>query len=655
MRARQLAVATVAIALALPPLAASASGDTSSDTLPKKAKKDFVSVVGDRLGEDGRPSKKLAIAAFEAAIGPLPGAPVKRVPKRSANATQALLLMAPLWDRLSPKQRRAAERRIHDRMSEGKILPLDGSNGPAGGSTTPAQQARLAAEIQQMRVELTRIYAPALGVPVDALMRFPLTVRVGRPRLGATVDNFLYTVAEGFENPRSCPGCLTSSVADACLLTTTADPARDHLRWSIYSCILWVGLSIVRPAPWAELLRYYNSASWVGYGGTWGAWDSWLRNGQPRHSTDAWFRQPTRPVAEYGVDAWPFYWLLAEDGLDPSVVQARQLAAMVRIPLPAITRAPVSGLAQNAYAEGDLLRQLNRAAWDATRAAGFSGAARIATSRLRQPNVGAVWAPNLRVNLPAVDVTMLIDGSRSERRQRSEDVTLRGTATATYRLATARTEVLEVLVDAPTNVQARIGFPFRPATALRNGEVTLFCLQQSCACPPGTPTPRMIQGRIGEAGVAVGNDSGDTENRSRVAIRLRARELTNLCPTTIITSPGQRITDDDVTPPVLTKLGANPSEISEVQCPPSEAGISAVATDESGIASVTMSWAFDAGFGHQSGSVEMARSGESQFSAMFGPYDIAVTTDVAIAITAVDTYGNPTTELVNVRLSDCPV
>ena len=136
---------------------------------PPKPPRTFDSVLDTRRRADGTLPKKVAIAAFETAIGPLPGTKVKLLPSRglreSTRAIEELFLG--VWGELTTEQQEAARALFAPRLA--RAQPVPSTAGPAGGQSAHAvlpDDAAVGHMLDELRAEIAGRLGRDLSVPL---------------------------------------------------------------------------------------------------------------------------------------------------------------------------------------------------------------------------------------------------------------------------------------------------------------------------------------------------------------------------------------------------------------------------------------------------------------------------------------------------------
>ncbi|MBM3670737.1 MAG: hypothetical protein FJW86_00895 [Actinobacteria bacterium] len=161
MRTRRAAIGAclIVIAAATP----TAAGDDAV-RLPKPAPKTFETELIKRTRPDGTVPVKVALAAFEAAFGPLDGVRVRPLPGKgmSDGTLAAELVLFDVWDELTPSQQEA----VLDVLTPRDLREVPTSAAPAVGRALPRGTDDLGVTLDRVRDEIASRLGRSLTIPI---------------------------------------------------------------------------------------------------------------------------------------------------------------------------------------------------------------------------------------------------------------------------------------------------------------------------------------------------------------------------------------------------------------------------------------------------------------------------------------------------------
>jgi hypothetical protein len=453
-----------------------------------------------RTRPDGTLPKKVALAAFETAIGPIPGVDVKPLPvKGLVEGTRALnAVLFDVWDQLTLVQQRAVQELLAG--SDARVVPESGaagSSGPVGGTSRRAglSDAEVSAGLNDARIDIEAHLGRPLGVPLQfSIVDFGTTARE-RQALAQTLTN----KADGTPVVAGDPSASEVN-CEVQIRPSTLEESVEDLKGlfahEVFHCFQFLyggGLSgdAIRDMPdWV----FEGQPSWVGESigdGTslseqW--WQKWLSV-----TLDGLFTR--------SYDAIGFYSDLDANGIDPWSIFDAQLAA----------------------GSDDL------AAYNA--AVGVDGTdflEVVAKALVRHRRLGDSWestGPGItdHSGFTIMDVnpesTDSADDTRTEgacgggcagRATIEQDVTLDPFSTAPYQLNIAG-DVLQLVTTAG---HATVGFEGGDEMDLQEGRIESFCLLPGgCTCEDGSEPlggAPLTEATPGTAGVALASEHAGT-------------------------------------------------------------------------------------------------------------------------------------------------
>ena len=256
-------------------MAPDAEAKKSTIKKPKKPSRTFESALIDARRSDGTLPKKAALAAFETAIGPLPGVKAKPLPRRGlVDGTGGIrAILSEFADELTPAQRRAVQKLLTKPIRESRVVPEGG--GPVGGRARPTGMSKT--EIQRRLAEFRSEIAEHLGRELGLEMRYSVGALPESAPAGAS--GFTYPINSASENIFLDP----SQPPTGCMIALSLDtPGRDEdsvnsiLAHEVFHCF-----------------QYSYS------GRTWGAIHDWIGEGQA-----AWVGETLASGSSYSQNWW---------------------------------------------------------------------------------------------------------------------------------------------------------------------------------------------------------------------------------------------------------------------------------------------------------------------------------------------------------------